>query len=357
MPVVAEGFRPAVGAVYDSLWTRDNAYCIWHDPTRFTATQRRQFVSHFLSARSTTADADPDGGTLPPDFIADRIRGNGYRDFKNAGASELPFMDGIAFVVLALWSDWNLTGDTTTFTANQTTIDTCLAAIPRSANGCVYSDPAAPSVDYGFTDQIKKTGDVAYGTALQAWAYKMCAEMAGETGSGTYTTLFNQAKSGLATLRKSSGWYKGSSGNNAAVDDVWATALIVAENLLDSSTDRLTSAQAIVDGYQWGRISSNGWVRHLPVGQFWTNSGAAPGEYQNGGYWLTPLWDCYRAALLVDASVANGWKNAALNTLNNQIAAEGTVGATTAPYEWFNGSTISGPKGYTASAAIVARFI
>jgi hypothetical protein len=356
----AQGYRP--DDIYDALWTRDHAYVLWHYPEKMTATQRRQFVSYFIERRTDGSEADPDGGLLPADFIADRIADDGTATYKNAGTSDLPFMDGIAFVVLALWSDWNLTSDTTTFDDNEAAIADCLAAIPRSANGCVYSNPAAPSVDYGFTDTVKKTGDVAYGTALQAWAYKMCAEMAGESGSGTWTTLREEAEDGLATLRKSSGWYMGSSVNNAAVDDVWATALIVAEGLV-SGADRTASAQAIADAYADGStgplgytstITQFGLVRHLPVGQYWTGTTTTQNTYQNGGYWLTPLWDCVRAVALVDHNLALTWATEAMQQIEDEYTAEGDWHDV--PYEWHNYGVGVGAKGYTASAAIIHRF-
>lgn len=358
---IVEGYRPA--AIYDALWTRDNAYCIWHHPHLFTAAQRRDFVSYYLARRTTGAEADPDGGTLPPDFIADRIGATGVATYKNAGASDLPFMDGIHFVVLALWTDWHLTGDDSTFTANQSAINDCLEAIPRSANGCVYSDPSAPSVDYGFTDTIKKTGDVAYGTALQAWAYKMCADMAGENGSGTYSALRAGAQAGLATLRKSSGWYAGSSGNNASRDDVWATALIVAEGLA-TRAERLVSAQTIADAYLDGSdngagyestISEFGLVRHLPAGQFWAGTSTAQGTYQNGGFWLTPLWDIVRAVDMVNPTLARSWAAEAMGHLKDEFTTEGTWADV--PWEWHNYPGLKGAEGYSPSAAIVQRFI
>lgn len=222
------GYRPA--SVYNALWTRDHAYVMWHNPTLLTAAQRRQFVTYTLSRRTSGVEADPDGGTLPANWIADRIDSSGTATYKNAGASKLPFMDGIAFVILVLWTDWNLTGDLTTYTASKSAIDACLAVIPTSVSGCVYSDPAAPSVDYGFTDGVLKTGDVAYGTALLARSYKMMGEMAGDS---SYDAPRAAAETGLATLRGSSGWYKGSSGNNATRDDVWATALIAAASWLN----------------------------------------------------------------------------------------------------------------------------
>jgi hypothetical protein len=363
----ADGTRPA--AAYNALWTRDHAYALWHEPTLFTASQRRQWVTYYLSRRTTGVESDPDGGTLPPDFIADRIDTSGTATYKNAGASELPFMDGIAFVILGLWADWNLTGDATTFTSNQAAIDACLAAIPRSANGCVYSDPSAPSVDYGFCDTILKTGDVAYGTALQAWAYRMCDDMdpggSSTVESDTYDNLASHARSGLATLRQSSGWYMGSSGNNAGVDDVWVTALAVAEGLINNATHCRASAQLIADTYAAGSVDGTGaWVsditqyglvRHLPVGQFWSGTSTTAGTYQNGGYWPTPVWDCVRAVDVVDPTLARQWVDDLVQQFNDEHTAEGTWA--NVPYEWHNYLVGVGAKGYTPHAAMVNRFV
>lgn len=346
--VVEQGYQPAV---YGALWTRDHAYILWHNPAKMTAAQRRQFVTYTLSRVTTGAETDPDGGTLPANWLPDRVYADGTAVYKNAGSSKLPYMDGIHFVVLALWADWNATGDTTTFTGSKAAIDACLATLPRSGNGCVYSDPANPSVDYGFTDGIKKTGNVAYGTALQAWAYKMLSEITGENGVGPYSTLRAATEVGLATLRKINGFYMGSSINNASVDDVWATALIVAEGLVPGA-DRIASATALANAYKAGSITQGGWVRHLPVGQFWTGGVETPGQYQNGGYWLTPLWDCVRSVDLVDADLARAWAAEAMATVYRQFALVGSD----APYEWVNGGLV-GAVGYVTSAAVVARFV
>ena len=352
------GYRPA--SVYNALWTRDHAYVLWHRPTLLTTAQRQQFVTYTLSRRTVGSETDPDGGTLPANWIADRIDAAGVAAFKNAGASKLPFMDGIAFVILALWSDWSLTRDLTTFTASKAAIDTCLGVLPISASGCVWSDPANPSVDYGFTDTIKKTGDVAYGTALLAWSYKMMGEMAGD---GSYDAARATAEAGLATLRQSSGWYNGSSVNNAARDDVWATALIAAEGLA-SYANCVASGQTIATAYATGttdafgytsQITQYGLVRHLPSGQNWVGTSTAAGTYQNGGYWLTPLWDCVRAVSLVNPALARSWAAEAMTQLNDERVAEGTWA--NVPYEWHNRGVGVGAKGYSASAALVHRFV
>lgn len=343
---VAFGYAPSTFYA-DNLWTRDHAYVVWHHPTLLTAEQRQQFVAYYLSRRTTGAESDPDGGTLPADWIADRIEADGDAVYKNAGASDLPFMDGIALVVLALWSDWRITDDLTTYAASKSAITDCIDALPRSESGCVWSDPESPSVDYGFTDTVKKTGDAAYGTALLAWAAKMLDQM----DPGEWTTLRNEAQEGLATLRQESGWYAGSSVNNVDRDDVWATALIVAEELV-AGADRLASAQVIADAYDAGTITQSGWVKHLPTGQTWAGTSTTSGTYQNGGYWATPIWDCVRAVRLVDPSLAKAW---AVEFVA-QVQAQFDSTPTTAPYEWRNGATISTPKRYAPHAAILRRF-
>lgn len=342
----AEGYRPA--AAYGNLWTRDNAYTLWHNPSLRTAAQRRQIVTYTLSKRDGL------------DFIPDRIASNGSPTYLNPGASALPFLDGIAMVVLLLWADWTETADNSTFVAQQSAIDDCLAAMPRSVNGCVWSDPADPSVDYGFTDSIKKTGDCAYGTALQAWAYKMCDEMSGggsSTAEGdTYANLRAHAETGLATLRDASGWYVGSSGNNAGVYDVWATALIVAEELV-TGANRSASATTIRDAYLADEISERGRVRHLPIGQYWTGTATPHESYQNGGFWNTPLWDCVRAVAVVDFTTAYAWAVEAMTEIADDELA--VYGAAATPNEWllFPYGVVGGAAGYTPSAAVVHRFI
>jgi hypothetical protein len=344
---------------YGALWTRDHSYNLWHQPALMSSALTRAWISNRLATRSTTSDADVDGGMLPANWIVDRINVDGVRFWKNPNTSKLPFMDGISFVILALWADWQQTGDASFFEANKAVIDTCLGVLPRSSNGCVYSDPSNSSVDYGFTDSIRKTGDVLYGTALLAWNYKMLAEISGETSeSGAYTILRRQAEAGLRTLRKSSGWYSGSSVNNVGKDDVWGTALIVAEGLCSPAEQR-ESAATILSAYESGSITSRGWVRHLPVGQYWATAGTplTPDTYQNGGYWAIPLYDCVRAVSIISPMASKKWANEAIAEYNRQIDAEGTVGANTAPYEWFFETTNSTPKGYTAAAGTLARFV
>lgn len=341
------------------VFTRDMALAVYHQPNLLSPAWRRAWVVNRLTTRSTTSDPDPDGGNLTANWIAQRITTTGTRYFKNAGATHFPDMDGIAYVLLVLWTDWVETGDNSTFLAQQTVINSCLAELPRdpgNAAGCVYSDPANPSVDFGYTDSVKKTGLVTYGTALLARAYRQCADMAGETASGTvgiYTTAFNQIVAALRSLRDTNGLYLGSSGNNNTVHDMWGTALIAAEGLC-SQGEQLVSCQAILEAYQ----ANTGWtqsgiVRHLLPGESWTGTSTATGHYQNGGYWYTPARECLRCVQLVNPRVADVWANELIRAWQTAIT---TIGQNDfAPYEWYNAGVGSGAAGEIEAAAFLCR--
>ena len=120
-------------------------------------------------------------------------------------------------------------------------------------------------------------------------------------------------------------------------------------------TDRADSATTIASAYSAGTITQFGLVRHLPVGQYWTLCDASADTYQNGGYWLTPLWDCVRAVALVDPGLAHTWAAEAMTQLNDEHTTEGTW--LNVPYEWHRYPGGVGAKGYSASAAEVHRFV
>lgn len=78
-------------------------------------------------------------------------------------------------------------------------------------------------------------------------------------------------------------------------------------------------------------------------------------HHQNGGFWLTPLWDCVRAVQLVDGTLARSWAAEALQQVIDEHTAEADW--TKVPYEWHNHGVGVGAKGYSASAAVVDRFV
>jgi hypothetical protein len=342
------GFTPANGT-YDRIWTCDEGAAIFHHPGLQTAAQRRQWFQHRV--RWSVANS------TYPGWVPDSISPSGTVYFFGGGvASATPYFSNIWSLVLALWSDWDATGDTATFAANQSYIDDCLAIIPRSASGCAWSDPASPSTDFLWTDGVSKTGDCAMGTVVLAHAYRMLDAISGGGSStnpaGTpYAALRAAAEAAIGTLWNSgTGFLRASSGNNSGVDDVWATALACAEDLLGSN--RAAAAAALRSAYLAGTVTDGGFVRHLPAGQFWTGTSYAHGVYQNGGFWAEPVWDCVRAVSVVDHPTARAWASDFVATVAADAASSG---AAYAPHEWRNG-TNQGAAGYTAWAAMLNRF-
>jgi hypothetical protein len=79
--------------------------------------------------------------------------------------------------------------------------------------------------------------------------------------------------------------YMPSSGNNAALTDVWGSALAVHVGAAPPAR-----AARIVAwfGANWESVVQDGQIRHLPLGQHWPNPAFWEYDtYQNGGYWGT----------------------------------------------------------------------
>ncbi len=70
--------------------------------------------------------------------------------------------------------------------------------------------------------------------------------------------------------------------------DVWGSAYAVALGVTTS-----TQADAIATWLKsnYDGVVENGQLRHLPAGEYWRNllAGYAPGTYQNGAFWATPV--------------------------------------------------------------------
>lgn len=171
-----------------------------------------------------------------------------------------------------------------------------LSFLPRSADGLVYNDPAAPNCTYGFTDTVAKQGRLLFTSLLVIQAEQALARWSNTTGCGNATTHAAEASRVAAAVAPA--LYDAASQLFLACDtganslpDVWGSALAVAVGAVPANnTTRVVAALAQTlagDGAQAGQI------RHLLPGQVWgkcfRGSCPANGTYQNGAYWATPL--------------------------------------------------------------------
>lgn len=190
------------------------------------------------------------------------------------------------------------------------------------------------TVDWGFCDSIVKTGLLLFPSLLRLRAAGQLADLAG-VWSPSDRRRYEEA---AARLRRSivvafatpGGWLL-SATERCRQPDVWGTAFAVWTGALRGAP--LDSAlEALRASYRAGIVSSDGYIRHVPIGYdasadtVWQGS-ADKNAYQNGGYWATPAgWYAY-ALSLADRSLAAEL----LSELMNHTSAHRENGA---PYEW-----------------------
>ena len=81
-------------------------------------------------------------------------------------------------------------------------------------------------------------------------------------------TQIRSALAGPLLWNAGAGMYRPSSGNNAALLDVWGSALAVTAGA--APTERAAGVVRWL-GAHWEEVVQAGQVRHLPVGQYWPN--------------------------------------------------------------------------------------
>jgi hypothetical protein len=137
---------------------------------------------------------------------------------------------------------------------------------------------------------------------------------------------------------RSEGWLHSATGVGNQ-PDVWGSAFAVHSGALSAPAARAVS-RALVRAYREGTAVRDGFVRHIPTTDR-TNKGgwerALPeiGDYQNGGYWGTPVGWHISAVSLSDRDAAAALARDYVGFLRHNLREDGTTQA----WEWINPST------------------
>jgi hypothetical protein len=140
------------------------------------------------------------------------------------------------------------------------------------------------------------------------------------------------------TLEPGEGWLHSATevGNQP---DIWGSAFAIWSGAVEGETANAVS-RALVRAFRERTAVRNGWVRHIlssdPMNKGgWEISISRVGEYQNGGYWGTPVgW--YLAAIdRIDRQAAVDMAQDYMNFLREHLRTDGTTEA----WEWFNPET------------------
>lgn len=326
-------FPPQVGIGYEAFWLRDYAYMLEGVPEAFTEQELRECLNIFLAAQQ------PDGTCV------DCVTFDGRPVLKPGMGSmgENPVADGSQFMVDVAYQTWKQLGDHELLERILPRLEKALQAVPvHGDTGLVWIAPekAWDRCPYGFTDTVVKKGAELFSSLLLYQSYRQLAEMEASAGRMMEAAEYRAKAGRLAeSIRKvlwddETGLFLAAT-HRCRQPDIWGSAFAVFLGVADGSQARRVG-EYFRDHYH--EIVQRGYIRHLPGGTFWEECRAAPGTYQNGGYWGVPTgW--FAVALYPVAP------ELARSTIRDFIEHSRARGFP----EWVNGETVRLPK-YVATA-------
>ncbi len=335
--VMADGtaaFPPQVGIHYEAFWLRDYAYTLEGAADAYTDQELIDACRLFI--RSLRADG---AGVDCVKFDGTPIYMPGYGTM---GAN--PAADGGPFTVHVAWRSYWKTRSEALLTEMLDPLVKTMKAVPRNPEtGLVHIDPTLPwdRCPYGFTDTIRKQGDVLFCSLLYEQACRRLAELLLEGKREEAAREWREEGARTAAAVRETFWDAEVGLFRAATvkcreHDIWGTAFAVFLGVADAAQ---AQAAARYFAAHYDELVQHGQVRHLPGGVYW-EEGCDRDQYQNGAYWATPVgWFVY-ALDLADPDLAD-------KTILDMVRHFQEHGAC----EWIIGETRQLPH-YLASAAL-----
>jgi len=308
---------------YPAFWIRDAAMMLGGD--FIPAAEIEGWVRVIAATQPDAAGLQFGRLRIPPYSIPDHITMGGqacwfpgaYTEQGNGTYGFLPPADDAFFFIQMVYEQWRLTRQLTFFRSRVNTgwgeqplADVCVRGFDSVAvdeiSGLVVCGSAdgQTRVDWGFCDAIRKSGRCLMPSLLRwraAWqlaallkaagqpaeAKRLCAEARKIQAAVAPTFLHELPQPGGPKTS-----FLLSATELGRKDDVWASAFAVWLGLLPREVE-LRVARHLLALYEAGGTVVEGQVRHLPpsgkFGSHWETALCAADQYQNGGYWATPI--------------------------------------------------------------------
>ena len=329
-------FPPQVGIGYEAFWLRDYAYTLEGAVDAYSDKELTDACRLFV--RSMDANG---AGVDCVKFDSTPIYMPGY-----GSMGDHPVADGSQFTVDVAWHTWRKTKDRLLLEEIIEPLIKTMNAVPRTPEtGLVYITPgdgaAWDRCPYGFTDTIRKEGNVLFCSLLYVQAGRQLAELLEALGRTEDAEKWKAESERVSGSIRSVFWDTDTGLFRAATHrcrehDIWGSAFAVYLGVADDAQAKR------IAGYfkeHYAAIVQEGQIRHLPGGVYW-EKGCEPDTYQNGGYWATPTgWFVYTLNL-ADPTLAD-------KTVIDMVASFQKTGAC----EWIFGEKRVLPN-YLASAAL-----
>ena len=268
---------------YKALWTRDFYYMVEYAADLMDSKEIKESIHYLLNGQR-------EDGCMP-----DRVNIDGKAVY-SPGSDHSPMadhaLDNGPFMTLLVCSYVKQFKDETLFRDVEAKLRKGLDFISRSESGLVYNDPTNPQCVYGFTDTVKKTGNLLFSSLIY---YKACREMEALYRKYNYgnpdiykVRSENIQKNINKLMDEKSGMFWAADKDCKQID-IWGSAYAVYVGITSEEQSKKISEYLIHNADQ---IVMKGQIRHLPGSDAsWNNLflSITAGTYQNGAYWATPL--------------------------------------------------------------------
>ena len=327
-------FPPQVGIGYNAFWLRDFEYTL--EGSAISYSDKELIDACRLFIRSMRSDGAG----------VDCVKYDGTPVYKPGYGSmgKNPVADGSQFTVGVVWHTYNKTRNSELLKEMLDPLIKTMNAVPLNPETrLVYIDTEMEwdRCPYGFTDTIRKQGDVLFSSLLFVQACRQLSELllldgceaeskqwknTGELTAKSIRNVFWDSRVGLfraATVK-------------CREHDIWGSAFAV---YLAVSDDRQSLMISEYFSTHYSELVQHGQIRHLPGEVYW-EQGCKPDTYQNGAYWATP----------------NGWFVYTLDLTNPELADKTVIDMVNhfkqfGACEWIFGNQHKLPN-YLASAAL-----
>ncbi|NLZ03790.1 MAG: hypothetical protein GXY19_01285 [Phycisphaerae bacterium] len=292
MRTMADGtaaFPPQVGIGYEAFWLRDYEYTLEGSVDSYSDKELTDACRLFVRS----LDADGAG--------VDCIKFDGTPIYKPGFGSMgvHPVADGSQFTVAVAWHTYRKTKDAQLLAEILEPLVKTMNAVPRLPDtGLVHIVPGEPQerCPYGFTDTIRKQGDMLFCSLLYVQACRQLSDLLEAAGRDADAKRWSAEGERVTQSVRRVFWDEQVGLFRAATvccreHDIWGSAFAVYLRVADAEQSQ-TVARYFRDHYN--EIVQAGQIRHLPGGVYWEKAVCDRDTYQNGAYWATPAgWFVY----------------------------------------------------------------
>ncbi len=268
---------------YKALWTRDSYYMVEYAGDLMDPNEIKASIYYLLNGQR-------EDGCIP-----DRVNAAGQPVY-SPGPPGKPIADNALdngpFMAMLVCSYVNQYQDEALFREVEQQLSRGLDHTTVKESGLVYNNPKNPQCVYGFTDIIKKTGNLLFSSLLYYKAnlemYQLCKKY--ECGNpAIYKRRYEYIRQSINKLWNEDYGMFWAADIDCKQIDIWGSAYAVEVGVTsEKQTKRITTY--LVEHYD--ETVMKGQIRHLTRSEgAWNNlfKPCEEGTYQNGAYWATPL--------------------------------------------------------------------